>query len=415
MVDKGNKKESCASAPCTKAWLWFGVVCAVVFVAQWTSRLFESRKLANDELAMVRDFISGHCPCPLDSIAALNRDKNIVMIIVESLNADVIGRRVAGREVTPMLNSLAHSAGSFAAINVVPQIKDGGSSDGQLIYNTGMLPLASGAASMEFSGNRYESLVELLGRRGNVAVFGDDAASWNQRGAYMAYGFLKVYSRLDFEDEATAKGADAALFDFAAGLLPSLPQPFFMELITMSMHVPFIDAAVEPEPWLDGATELSRMERDYLNMCAYFDRQLALFADRLKAENLYDDTMLVIMGDHSQSVGASGVRGNKDDASLPTCMVFVNCGVEEVVRRTVGQVDMLPTLLQLVGKQRRGAYNGLGTSILNPNLDSAVDGYGGVHGDTLSVLVPEQQRAYEVSRKMMRSDFFNQYDLHADY
>lgn len=378
-------------------------------VARKVSDMFESRQLSREELFDVRDFIASHCPAPLDSIAELNKDKNIVLIIVESLNANVIDRRVAGREVTPTLNSLVRSPGTLAALNVVPQIKDGGSSDGQLIYNTGMLPLASGAASMQCSNNRYESLVNLLGRKGNVAVFGDDAKTWNQRWSYLAYGFHKVHSRLDFADDVAARGTDAALLSYAGSMLSALPQPFFIELITMSMHVPFTEAAVATAPWLSAVTDLSKLERDYLNMCAYFDGELARFIARLKEDGLYNDTMIVIMGDHSQSVGEAGISSNLDDAALPTCIMYVNCGVGGIVRRTVGQVDMMPTLLQFTGRQRKNAYNGLGHSMLNPDLNSSIDGFGGVHGDTSSPLLPGQKKAYDVSRMMMRSDFFNQY------
>jgi hypothetical protein len=51
---------------------------------------------------------------------------------------------------------------------VVPQVHDGGSSDGQALYNTGLLPISSGAAAGIFKDNNYPSLLKALATRSNL-------------------------------------------------------------------------------------------------------------------------------------------------------------------------------------------------------------------------------------------------------
>ncbi|MDE6269601.1 MAG: hypothetical protein K2M12_01935, partial [Muribaculaceae bacterium] len=69
-----------------------------------------------------------------------NRGKNLIFIIVESLDAEIVGRTLNGREITPNLNALARSNTSVSCLRVRPQIGEGNSCDGQLMYNVGLLP-----------------------------------------------------------------------------------------------------------------------------------------------------------------------------------------------------------------------------------------------------------------------------------
>lgn len=88
--------------------------------------------------------------------------RNLILILTESLCAWPVGLEVGGTEVTPYLNSLARDTTVLYFPKVLPQVKDGRSSDAQLILNTGLLPLASGAASGTYGLNTYPSLPKAL-------------------------------------------------------------------------------------------------------------------------------------------------------------------------------------------------------------------------------------------------------------
>ena len=81
---------------------------------------------------------------------------------MESLNAVVVNMHVNGRPLTPVLNRLLEAEGTISCLNVISQVKDGGSSDGQMIYNTGLLPIKNGSAAMLFGSNDYPSLISTL-------------------------------------------------------------------------------------------------------------------------------------------------------------------------------------------------------------------------------------------------------------
>ena len=148
-----------------------------------------------------------------DSIANNNSNKNLILIVVESLNSEVIGATINGNKVTPVLESLLSEEGTVSSLNMVTQVYKGGSSDGQLLINTGLLPIATEAASMSYS-DRIElpSLVKKLRKDNNIAVFADDASSWKQKEVYYNFGFDSVFCSEDFKDDIEEFGSDASIF-----------------------------------------------------------------------------------------------------------------------------------------------------------------------------------------------------------
>ncbi|MDE6037290.1 MAG: hypothetical protein K2G05_03410, partial [Duncaniella sp.] len=74
-----------------------------------------------------RQFIASS-PSPAVTLAD-NRDENLIMILVESLNADYIGRNADHGDITPTLSSLLAAEGTISNLNIITQTGEGGSSD----------------------------------------------------------------------------------------------------------------------------------------------------------------------------------------------------------------------------------------------------------------------------------------------
>lgn len=89
-----------------------------------------------------------------------NSKKRLIMIIVESLSSHVINKSVNGESVTPFLDSLINNNGTIYFPNIVTQVKNGSSSDGQLMYNTGLYPMRSEVTVAISSLKRIHSLAD---------------------------------------------------------------------------------------------------------------------------------------------------------------------------------------------------------------------------------------------------------------
>ncbi|MDE6548721.1 MAG: LTA synthase family protein [Muribaculaceae bacterium] len=362
-----------------------------------------------EEMDSLKSFITNVPQFPIIEEFSANGNKNVVIIIVESLNAGVINKTVNGHEVSPFLNFLVKSEGSVSALDILPQVKDGCSNDGQLLTNTGLLPLSQGVVSMTLGTDiDYPGLPKILKPKSSVAIFGDSGLSWNQTQAFQSYGFDEIYTVLDFEEDADDKGADAAMFDFSEGVLDRIEQPFLLEYVTFSMHAPFTHKSIPTKEWL-ASSNLETNEINYLNSVNYTDSQICKFFDNLNRRGLMQSTVVFIVSDHSQTLGLdkSVLKHIKEDSLdlMPMAFIAVNTGVTKKIDSPAGQINVFPTILHVLGKGN-GEYRGLDRSLLDPALSSSVSAQGKSRGEGSDAEICRQKRAWQVSDSLLRSNFF---------
>ncbi|MDO4320512.1 MAG: LTA synthase family protein [Bacteroidales bacterium] len=357
------------------------------------------------EIELIESFVSmastyHHKP---DSVFAHNRHKNLILIIVESLNSSVIGARYGNKSITPTIDSLLDNEGTIAALNVIPQINFGGSADGQMIYNTGLLPISNSVAANLYGDNVFHSLAGSSRFAEKAEIICENGTVWNHRTTSISYGYDHLYEKKDFEQYGItdSQGEDAALFDMAIKIIGHMRQPFMLELTTISMHFPFNDANATAASDIPDRT----IDDRYLRMTNYFDRQLGIFIDRLKADGIYDNSVIVIASDHHFSMAE--VTDDMNDRSVsPIAFIALNTGHTERIVRTVGQADVYPTILEITGIGDTEIWHGVGMSILDPANRSAVDRNGDLHGTSGDSIDERKRRAWQASDLIIRSNYF---------
>lgn len=324
-----------------------------ILLTKMLSEAYKSRnllvKLSEEQQAEVTAFINERINSVNKIEGADSLKKNIVFIIVESLNGNVLDRKINGREITPVLNSLTREEGTVFSRNMLSQVCEGASGDGQLIYNAGVLPLATGATPMNIVPKiEFSPLVEQFSDDyGRLAFFADDGKSWNQELAFGKYGFNSIYNSEDYGSADKTRGHDGAMFDFGLETISKLPEPFFAEFVTISMHVPFNDNGVQGYDYIVNDS-LTDFENNYHRMTAYFDAELGRFISGLKESGLYDKTLIFIASDHSQGLTQEQIF-DSDDKNIPTVFIAANTPVTGQITKPVGQIDVFPTILQLSG------------------------------------------------------------------
>jgi len=325
-------------------------------------------------------------------------DKNIVFVIAESLNAEAIGRRIGNEDVTPTLDSLITAEGTLSCMHVVPQIRDGISADGQLLYNLGTLPMAQGVATQNaiYDKKLPTLAAQLAATHTAVAIFAERGITWKERDAYKAYGYERVLTSdsIRISEDMDAKGADVALMGYALNVVDGLTRPFFMQLLTVSTHYPFTEHAA---PDFAATSPASGRERDYLRCVRYLDHAIGILIDGLRERHLLDNTIIVIASDHHMNMD-SGLRPIK-----PIIFIAANCGHTLQIEHPVAQADIFPTVCALAGLH--GPWRGVGRSLLD-GACGAVDFYGNVYGTPEEGRTRCMHRAWGVSDSILRSDFF---------
>ncbi|HZG87622.1 LTA synthase family protein [Paenibacillus sp.] len=309
--------------------------------------------------------------------------RNVVVVQLESFQNFLVGLSVDGREITPVLNDLVRESYYFS--NVYQSIGQGNTSDAEFIVNTGFYPPAQQAASQAYGSKLLPSLPRILKERGyaTVTLHTNDVAFWNRVQLYPALGFDRHYDKAYFgEEDIIAFGAsDEVLYDKTIPVLRELRdsgKPFYAHVVAQSSHHPFIPPEGKemlplPEEW--EGTDIG----NYLKMTNYSDHALGLFIERLKEEGLWENTMLVVYGDHfgvsSHSLAAvdrellEKTLGHEYDARTVHNIPFLIAipGVTDegaVFDRLGGQVDFMATMSNLLGV-KLNAHIQFGQDLLN--------------------------------------------------
>lgn len=364
---------------------------------QLVTALTPEPELSVEERAQIDAFLGGY-PQYTDTLCADNVQKNLVLIIVESLNSWVIGQSFGGVEVTPCLNRMVNDSSSIAAVHVVPQVKDGRSSDGQFMFNTGLLPLLSGAVATRYGDLDYYTIGKALKSRGytTVSMTVDCNNYWNQTGASAAYGYDRNLDRLDGDKPVP----DSLLMVRAIEQIKSEKGPFFYQLITGTSHKPYHEPARKSA--LSSAPGFPSEVRNYMEVIHYTDRCIGAFVDSLRANGLYENTVIAIASDHNQLLEPCSMPGYNDTEAA---FIVANAGVKQTHEGVMGQIDIYPTLLDVMGANDY-PWKGLGYSILRTPVRSAVGWDKHVYGAPDDTLVTRQTEAWAISTQMVTRGYF---------
>lgn len=349
---------------------------------------FGREKLSEDAIAAAEEeFTAFHAKLaqPYQAAFGIARGKNLIMIQAESLQSFAVGLRVNGLEVTPNLNRFAREA-SFAG-DLYVQTGLGNSADAEFLANAGLYPARSGVAYVRFADRSYDALPRLLRAHGYaaLAMHGDRAGFWNRAHMYPALGFEKFVSKKDFEvDEAFGLGlSDGSFFRQSLSMLEAQERPFYAFLVTLSSHYPFgFPELLKAAVFEQGDEAEGAVLRSYLAAIHYFDREFGKFIDGLKRGGLYDESVIIVYGDHAAipkwdaaslfKLLGKTVDGERSWRSVNTVplMIHVPGGAKlpYVPGRALGQIDIPASAASLLGVE---FSSGLGRNIFAPEPASA--------------------------------------------
>ena len=228
------------------------------------------------------------------------KGKNVIVVSLESLQTFLIGATVNGQEVTPFLNQFTKE--SYYFDNFFHQTGQGKTSDAEFLVDTSMYPLDRGAVFFTHGNNEYTATPEILRQQGYyTAVFhANNATFWNRNIMYPALGYDRYYNELDYKITPETKLnwglKDIEYFDQSIDMLKQVKQPFYTRFLTLTNHYPFTydDNTKLIDEYNSGDGVFDR----YMVTARYLDEAMKHFIERLKAEGIYDNSVIVFYGDH---------------------------------------------------------------------------------------------------------------------
>lgn len=316
------------------------------------------QQLSANEVEDIHDYLSRNNTLSSNKLAERIRKipKNIIFIVVESLPEKALKNDKLDY-IAPCLYSLL-SRPSVHYLKCKSLVGVGHSSDAQFMFNTGLLPLRNEPLAINYGDRDYPSLAKAF-KGESVEVIGEKKPLWNHHLTTKSYGFKKL---IDDIADFGVLNQDSLIFNEAKIQLNSLQQPFFMFITTLSMHPFFDEPSVTPNliPSMLGCSSAEEIE--FYQRLNHFDRQLEIFLGFLRENNLFDESLIIIAGDHPILDGLSS--DVLQDDSIP--VFIINSGLETPEKTEISQIDIFPTIMDIMNLKyhyHRIEYSGIGTSV----------------------------------------------------
>ncbi|WP_070120990.1 LTA synthase family protein [Bacillus marinisedimentorum] len=333
----------------------------------------------SNDIAEVENFVKANHARPNPKYFGKAKDMNVIYISLESLQNFVLDYRVDGQEVTPFMNSLKRDPNTFFFENVFHQTGQGKTSDAEFMIANSLFGMPQGSVFINKAQNVYQAAPAILKSEGytSATFHGNDMSFWNRSEMYKSLGVDRFYDSASYNmtPEATHNYGlkDKPFFEESIPYLKELPQPFYTKFLTLTNHFPFtMDEGDTPFPAEDTNDNVVNY---YFQTANYLDQALEQFFNDLKASGLYDNTMIVMYGDHygissNHNTAMGEITGEEitpyKNAQLQRVPVFIHIpGVKgEKVDEYGGQLDIRPTMLHLLGVDTKD-YISLGTDLLS--------------------------------------------------
>lgn len=308
--------------------------------------------------------------------------KNLIIVQMEAIQSFIIGRTINGKEITPNLNKFINECLYFD--NIYYQTAGGNTSDAEFLCNTSLYPMAEGAVYYRFYENTYHSLPQALKEKGydTYSLHAYEDVFWNRNEMYKSIGFDNFISAKDYQMDDLVGWHGEALSDMSFFRQSfdkiDTKNPFYSFFVTLSCHHPF-------DYFEDYDFDVGELQGTYLGnyikAAHYADECMGYFIDELKKRDLFDDSLLVLYGDHKAIpiVNAEelyeflGLEEREDIwaklQKVPLMIKYPNQETPEVISNIGGQIDILPTISNMMGFDFPYA---LGKDLLNTDKQYAI-------------------------------------------
>ncbi|WP_285818189.1 LTA synthase family protein [Lactobacillus taiwanensis] len=346
-------------------------------------------KANHSDLKTVQSYIKKNYIAPNPEYYGVAKNKNVLVIHLESFQQFLIDYKWDGKEVTPNLNKLYHANDTISFDNFFNQVGQGKTSDAEMMLENSIFGLQSGSAMSSYgTSNTFESAPAILDQKGgytSAVMHGGAGSFWNRDNAYKSFGydyFMPLSYYQNKKGYYSGYGIkDKLFFEQSIKYMEHLPQPFYLKMITVTNHYPYdldkknqsIDKTDTGDKTVDG----------YVQTAHYLDQAVGELMSYLKKSGLEKNTLIMLYGDHY------GISGNHHKASAQLLdkdsfnnfdnlqfqrvpLMFHMPGLKGGINHTYGgEIDVRPTLFNLLGINDQNMIQ-FGHSLLAKNAPQIV-------------------------------------------
>ena len=337
---------------------------------------------------------------------------NIVFIILESWSADIIESLGGLKSITPNFNKLEEQGLLFSNF-----YSNGWKSEqavSSIFSSFPVFPYISIIKETD-KARKLPSINKSLKNYNSSFIFGGQLSYGNIKGFLLNQKFDLVLDIDDFDYPRGRLGIhDEFMFDEFHLHLNKMKEPFFSTLFTLSSHSPY------DFPFKHKFSFNSRHD-PYVNSIAYTDSCLGIFFNKIKNEKWYDNTLFIIVSDHSHSTPINRRVAQKERFKIPMLWYgnVLHDKYKGVSNETLSShIDITPTLLSQLNYKDDSKYFGNDIFKLNKKYVpySFVRGYGMINDFSSYAFSITYDKPFEIDIKkdsniIRNTELFMQYSF----
>lgn len=331
-------------------------------VSSETSTLFRGERNITPELVASRKPSHLNTNLQLKGIA---KNKNLIIVQLESVQNFLLNKRIEGVEITPNLNRLIKESYYFP--HFYTQVGKGNTSDAEFLVNSSIYAIGNEPMSNATAGKHVPSLPRQLKQAGYYTgtFHANEVSFWRRKEMYEALGFEKYFDQDYFgkEDFIAYGVSDEILYKKTVEKLAKLKdKTFYAHIIALSSHYPYDLPEIKNQYTVALPEDYNEsIVGSYIKSVSYADYSFGILVEALKTSGLYDDSIIAVYGDHQ------GVQTqNKKDTALVNELlgheyhpILDHLNVPFIIKipdqhgKTVnsagGLIDVYPTISNLMG------------------------------------------------------------------
>jgi phosphoglycerol transferase MdoB-like AlkP superfamily enzyme len=330
------------------------------------------RPMTHEDFEMMKALDHGE-----DSVSL---DGPLMIVLLESLENWVVTP-----DIMPNLYRLTNNDHVFYANRIHTQIVGAPSADGQLLVNTGLLPITAGGTCLHYWHDTYPAIMTLAPDSA-ICLLPHDTCVWNQTKMSPAYGYETTICYCDI---------DTILFQKLDSLVDEGHR--YIQCITQSTHAPFVN---EKYSRLELPKSMPWVMYNFIRGFNALDDGLGYLIRKIETDSVLQQYTIVFTGDHrilhyekrrqmQRYADKHHMDLNPSDDCLPLIIYSPKITGNPRYTDDAYQMDIYPTYRALVGAADYH-WQGFGINLMDSTQKRAI----------------MLDDAYALSDKLLRNNYF---------
>lgn len=333
------------------------------------------------------------------------KNKNLIFVMMESMDDWLVNENV-----TPTMYKMMQHGFNFNN-HYSPAYVTGETANTEFIANTGMYPSIDRLSpNYAYVNNNYPySIASLFKNEGYTvnSFHRSNGFLYNRSIMHISLGYEKYHSYVDMGISDDNLDLDSYIIKNGYNKIIS-NNKFMSFIITYSPHSPYTYNKIECQTNLsDIKTIYPELDNEEL-LCAYSaaretDNMFKLLLEKLKNDNLLDDTIIVAFTDHPNKLV---IRDDETEKLNKTIFYIYDHEMNSNQIDTItSSINILPTVINLFGIKNNYLYSGY--DALDTNEEYVVfKDYTYFDGKEVKTVTKEYKDKLEYSSDILSSDYY---------